>query len=1304
MRLSHCATIPYRLGLLLFLSLQLLYSEDLEIENVRISGNWLEIDNPDALEIWCMALDSQNGVWIGHNDGLAFYDGLDWSVYVHPEWVNPGPVIAICVTESGALYVMNKSGLCHFDDGKWTLVCEVTTTEFVSTYAVILESKSGEIWAGHDSGMIRLFKNGTIENIHTDNLVVALCEDQAGDIWWATGIDGNVYRSPVTAGVEFSSKESWNLMLEPAGEIVRTATLLSGSDGRVWLGDSRHNHNLKYYDLEKEEWVEIDLIENSGTNQVYDLTEDIRGRIWISAEGALKVIHEDEISVFKFPEVPMALVRSFMRVSEDGQLWIAEKSGRLFRVVKNGSVWSKFEGLHYQCEVLGRKWFINEDNQIVYRWLDLEGSRYEVMSNSGIIDHPIAIYSTHNGLVWAIGSDRKIAAISIYNGERWIKKRYPEFATGFDYGAFYECSDGSILIGSGQPFDGQPRLKGGVLKIRYSDLQVGFRAEMMDSDLIPYRIHGVLQLPDGKDLYAGIRLIENSGDEFRSMQDDLGYPTGWIAGLSVNGSGTVWGSTFGRGVFKYENGEFEWFKPSIGGFEDLSIITVAAHNNSEAIALTSDALYRYKSGQWRSSVELPFEYPVPRRSAGLKTEGEDTIWINLTHPYWHMKELQTNRYHSAMQPMFGTYRYRFDNEAPRTFVTNVPERQEGLRSFSVNFDGRDYWSRTQRKDLQFSYRLDGGNWSTFSRYREMDFQQLNEGKHTLEVRARDMDFNIDPVGASIGFIIDIPFWQESWFLPIIVFFVFALVILVVTSLMLRARHLVELEHQKLNFFTQLSHEIRTPLALVMAPLEQAAKKDASEVIKEYLNQAIKSSKELKRIIDQLLDFRRAQSGIMQLNLERVDIVRFCSDIAKSFKIEAAKKEQTVRFESRVSSFACRVDPEKLRGIFNNLILNALHYSPAGTEIRFLITECSSKSTTLQFVIEDNGIGMDADFLKVAFKPFSRARDTQIRSVKGSGIGLAYVNELVEILGGRINILSPVDESDKEYPGTRITVVIPVEVVNPEMEQTSETTGTSLDTQDGKSNPMLLIVEDDHEMQRFIAEELSNRFKTMCSENGKDGLTCAFNEVPDIILCDRMMPVMDGLEFCRRIRENLTTSHIPVIMLTAASSHEREMEGLKAGVNEYIGKPFSIEALAARIENQLKIRDGLRDKLRSEYEKDKVIAGELSFEDPFLNRVSEIIEKRLDDYMFDSELLGQELHISRTSLYRKLGAVAGISPSAMIKSRRMTRAASLLVETEDPINTVMENVGIIDKRSFNKWFKEHFKCTPTEYRNKMWGRS
>jgi DNA-binding response OmpR family regulator/two-component sensor histidine kinase len=445
------------------------------------------------------------------------------------------------------------------------------------------------------------------------------------------------------------------------------------------------------------------------------------------------------------------------------------------------------------------------------------------------------------------------------------------------------------------------------------------------------------------------------------------------------------------------------------------------------------------------------------------------------------------------------------------------------------------------------------------------------------------------------------------------------------------------------------------------------------------------------LINQLLDFRKLEMGGEKLKLSYDDFIHFSEYVYVTFEeVAAANKSVKFTFESQSKQLFIRFDKEKIRKILNNLYSNALKFTPEGghiaTEIH--LTKVAEREF-VKIVIADTGCGIPEKELQTVFERFYQSENNASEKA-GSGIGLHLVKEYVELHEGRITVDSKINE------GSVFSVFIPADLKGKEdtaQVQSFEQEGI----QKGKSRKTLLIVEDHAEFRQFLTEQLSNQFNVLQAADGEVGKETAQKKHPDLIISDLMMPTLDGLELCRLLKNDIQTSHIPVILLTARLSDEAKIDSYKAGADSYISKPFNFEVLLTRIEKLIEQQDKRK---RLFHETINVQPGSItttSLDEEFIRTALQLIEKNIDSSDYSNNDLSRDLGMSRSCLYPKFQSITGQTPTHFIRSIRLKRAAQLLQAKQHTVSEISWMVGINDIKYFNKYFKEEFGKTPTQYR-------
>jgi len=552
----------------------------------------------------------------------------------------------------------------------------------------------------------------------------------------------------------------------------------------------------------------------------------------------------------------------------------------------------------------------------------------------------------------------------------------------------------------------------------------------------------------------------------------------------------------------------------------------------------------------------------------------------------------------------------------------------------------------------------------------------------------------------------------------------------------------EVDKIKTSFFTNISHEFRTPLTLIKGPAQEMLEQYSDDPkLRSKLKLIENNSDHLLRLINQLLDLAKLESGSLKVEKTQGDVFSFVRAITSSFESFARQKNVSLQLSVPDESFSARFDKDKLETILINLINNAIKFTPSGGIVRVsalidltpgpspqargkLSTSTvannensQSKLTPLstgegpgvRLTITDTGIGIPLDQQQKIFERFHQV--SEVHKEVGTGIGLALVKELVSLMGGTIEVKSGVGKgsefkvalpleiidfaSDGEQPPvTSFTFEVPVNGKPATPNQQSETM-----TDDAQPKPHILVVEDNHDLRSFIIDCLGNEFNYLEGENGKQGLDVALQEIPDLIISDVMMPQMDGITMAGKLKSDIHTSHIPLILLTAKSTEDSKLHGLESGADDYLTKPFNKQELLLKVRNaitrQLKLRERLRAELMSTAPKVAV----LSADEVFLNTVKENILNRLSDEQLSVESLAESMNMSRVHLYRKVSALTGLSVNELIRKLRLQKAAQLLQQKWGPVSQVAYEVGFSNLSYFSKVFKEEFGLLPSEYPSK-----
>jgi DNA-binding response OmpR family regulator/signal transduction histidine kinase len=556
----------------------------------------------------------------------------------------------------------------------------------------------------------------------------------------------------------------------------------------------------------------------------------------------------------------------------------------------------------------------------------------------------------------------------------------------------------------------------------------------------------------------------------------------------------------------------------------------------------------------------------------------------------------------------------------------------------------------------------------------------------------------------------------------------------------QSEKLKEMDRIKSRFFANISHEFRTPLTLIMGPLEKRLSlcRDKQDI--QEIQMMLRNSRRLLNLVNQLLELARLESGKMKLEASGQNIVPFVKNIVMCFESLAAQNKTNLFFQKQKENIMVYFDPEKLENIITNLLSNAFKYTPANGKVMVSVRKAAETGRFLfgcvEISVRDTGFGIPSDQLSHIFDRFYRVEGGHEHKQKGSGIGLALTKELVDLHYGEINVQSSC--RDDESRGSEFILRLPlgkehlqpeemVETAEPEdsidkptarraiksFDQTfskvwppaglPEAIGLSKEIEEVKETadaeqeekPLILVVDDNTDVRTYIRGSLGPYFKMVEAVDGKEGILRAREIIPDLIVSDVMMPEVDGYELCRTLKNDVLTSHVPIILLTAKVSEESELQGLETGADDYIAKPFSTELLAVRVRNLIDLRRQLQleKKNRMTFQPGEISVSPL--DDEFYNKLQDTIEMHLSDPDFSVEALCRVLDMSQATLYRKIHALTGKSPTLFLRSFRMKRAAQLLQANAGSVSDVAVKVGFPDKSYFARCFKEQFHCLPSD---------
>ncbi|MEM7369528.1 MAG: two-component regulator propeller domain-containing protein [Bacteroidota bacterium] len=1322
--------------------------------------------------VYCMTGAPKGGLWIGTKKGLNYFDKNSGTFqrFLHepgnPQSLPGDWVLDLLIDQAGNLWVACDKGLTKIilnEQGKPQEFLQFlprqndrSSLPLAQIMSILIDHKE-QVWIGTMEGLAVIDTQGNVSRLpirledghEPQPSITALYEDQNQNIWIGTkGSEVFQWQSKTETfhkleGIEpsnqyisdFCEDLEGNLWLSiyEKGLVVKSVTgeleqiryhsespqslssdaikvLFRDQSGIIWIGGAGlgldkfdpYRKPFRYYKHQSN---------NPGSlrhNKIMSIAEDPLGRMWMGT-------HDGGIEVF-YPK-ENRFVRYENQTGSINPL-ISDKIWCLYADSTSGTMWA---GGHYG---LIRINLLTEQQSEQRVWIegDLSSQFVPILLADSTLDpekHQVrAILKDQTGMMW-VGTYHGLFGLQIFKDSVEIAHHYLH-----DPDDLHSISD-DIVISIFQDSQGDLWLgtrDGGLNRLRMSEGNPtgefsrynnhaknhspnSFKGREV-SCILEDRHQNLWFGTNGDGLNVLRRTNRQDGQaDFQHFGKKEGLLGDAVFGILDDHEGYLWLST-NQGLFKFD--------PKLPNGQQFQQFTIE-HGLSSNMFFTG-SYCKSKSGHLYFGSQTGFNVFHP-----------DSILENPYSPKVVISQLEIfNEVVSVGE------------KRNRRVVLNHPisEATEISLSyldnnFQLEFAALSFSSPENNK---YAYQLEGydEDWIyTDASRRIASYNNLKPGTYTFKVKASNADHIWNELPSQLIIHTATPPWKSLWAIGIYGLILLGFLYLFRAYMInkIRLTNDLELQHRehqkekqinqlKLHFFTQISHEFRTPLTLIIGPVRNLIQK-GNELSKSEISRNVNlidfNVRYVMRLIDQLLYFNKSESGKLHLQNETGDLIEFVRQSCESFLFVAEKNKIDLHFEADREELRLKLDWDKVLKILNNLISNALKFTPKGGEVCVSIRlesedsdDCSQ--TPVRIEVKDNGIGIPADELALIFDSFYQVGSTRTDSQTGYGIGLALTKKLVEIQQGTIEV-----ESDQKF-GTRFCVSLPyhppcallIDKENHKWTEPWSLPGMGADMNanlmpevlltDEKedSRPIILIVEDHPEIRTFLLQNLCQSYRILVAENGEEAWETVLANIPTLIISDIMMPVMDGLQLCEKIKQDERTSHIPVILLTAKSAIEHRIVGIESGADAYLAKPFHPRFLQAKIEQLIQVRSELRKKYQGHtlmLESNPAIS---SSDEPFLNRVKEIIEAHLSDTEFKVGELERELGMSHMQLYRKLKALIDQSANEFIRTVRLQHAAKLLMSTQLNVNEVSYRVGFNSPSYFIKCFRKQFKILPKAY--------
>jgi len=1353
---------------------------------------------------WSVMQDSHGFMWFTTRAGLCRYDGYDVKVFQYDQLDTTSPssmYVKSTMTEdtNGFIWVGSTNGLNKYDP-----ISEKFTRYYKNPddphsirgnyNRITYLDRQGVVWIGADNDGLNRY------NPETDNFdsfmpcpdfslssgIRGIYEDRSGILW--VGTANGLYQFDRETEEFILIK-----LLKKKGERIanRFTTITEDNEGNIWYCADRiynYNNSTKEFSLFKGFSVESTGNPNPTYMNIILEEHDDNQTLWIARNGLYKydlptgkltTIYNDPANWANYVgRRPRSLYQD-----STGLIWIATGSGISVLNPRSNQIRThskfaenfKLDGISFLNDSQGHLWIGGENGLVHYdknmrlvHWYN-PINNYE-NSVHGIVN-TIIEDSKNNIWITCFGDgvyilDREMNEFSkcklLKNGKDIRPNNLNDIYEDAQ-GTLWVASDGVFkrLVGSPQTttfyLDTSNRILRGTTHTRIREDQSG--------NLWFSSIFGALLRQPKQDRGTG-KFFEYTHDP----DDPTSLSNRYVWTVYIDDLGDVWiGTNHGLNRYIPEKDCFERFLMDVEPGASF-IYDIERDRTGYLWMTTENGLIGFNPSTVDTSANskiqikqyLPFEkvhrLDIYKDQSGIIYVGS-RLGSGNGYFSFHPEDISKN---SNTPPIVMTS-FTVRNKTVELDTAITLKRNLTLsyneNYFSFEFAALDYTDPDQN---QYVYMLEGidEDWIYSGNRRFANYTGVPPGDYTFRAKGSNSDGYWNEEGTSISITIYPPPWLTWWAYSLYTLLLIGLIYAWRRYDLKRQRlkqqfelehveseKLKELDTLKSRFFANISHEFRTPLTLILGPVAKHLPAIQDSALKQDLNVVQRNALRLQRLINQILNLSKIESGKMKLQVREENIISLVNGYVQSFESLAKQNHIDLVFRSTEKDIRLFIDKDKIEKILYNLLSNAFKFTGEGGEIDVEVSSRQSAASSPQSVangettadcqlptadsegscvsikVSDTGRGIPPEMLNHIFDRFYQTDDSQTRDQEGTGIGLALTKELVKLHHGEISVESQVDK------GSIFTVFLPdgKAHLNPDeivSESTVETSNEDIPGQyhelakhaarsksgtspSDESKPIILIVEDNADLLSYIRDYLDTSYFVIEARDGEEGLREAIKNIPDLVLSDVMMPKMDGFELCRKLKTDERTSHIPVILLTARASSESKIEGLETGADDYLSKPFDAKELKIRIRNLVLQRQKLREKFAGDFWKENklpvlqsVPSGLNQMDKKFLQKALDAVNLHLPDTDFNIEAFGKEMGMSRQQMHRKFRALVNQSATEFIRTIRLKKAAELLSQKSGTVSEIAYDVGFNTLSYFTKSFQEQFGVTPSEYMERV----
>ena len=1284
-----------------------------------------EVNNPASISdnyIRKISEDKNKNIWIGTSNGVNCIDYKTQQISrFYPQAINPQ-----------------------------------ITTNAVNNF---LRHADGELYAFTTRSILKCNSDKTVEEMpyltEMESPIHSIAQDNAGDIFIGTEDKGlYIFTSGWKLKKHYLPDSSNNQQTLPISTI---SALLPGPGNTVFIGTNENG--LCLYNKKEQTFTRLNT-DNSGlnNNSVRHLTILSKDSILIGTFRGLNILNTQNMIItpinmdMKAKGALSHYSIHSMLIDRDQTLWVGTYSAGVnyhspFYRPASFITTNSFAGIIGQGreDSNGNMWFATEgagllyynprtEEQKLYPIKPLQAGNYEInILKSILIQGDSILCSTHFGSVYLFSIRDKqykkihdykyndINTLYIDSKQRlWIPTNTPDQTVMADK----EKTTSYFNV------NGHKKQFRGMCLIKELEPDVFLFGAISDS---------VFVYDMNKETTTDLTTLLQNGDKRKRL--------GSISGALKDDNQFIWIATTKGGLFRLDsNLNLIQNYQKENGLSESYINSLSIDKNGDIWVVTGKELYKLNRPENKFELVKPVDSPTQEYSLyanncvsndgtlyfpgnqGILAINPQKVITNPNRPPVYVTSLLIN---SQEDPEgLPTYQELLPLQYNNNITLKASQGNITIRYSALNF--------IHSEDNSYAYMMEGAdhNWHNIGNRREAYYSNLSPGKYTFRVKAANNDGVWNPEEAVLHITVNPPFYKTWW-----AYSLYLCILSLIITLIIRWQHrkherereekyrqleqerMNELHEERMRMFTNFSHELRTPLTLIINPLNDLLQRVTfSPEVKEALQMIKKNTGRMLLLVNNLMDIQKYEAGKSILQKTRFNFSAFIQEMYHSFESVAHNRNIQFTLKNELSEpyFTC-YDEAEIEKVFFNLLSNAFKFTPANGNVTLRIKQISQgqcetlpmfpeqQSSTLiepsYLLIEivDTGKGFNKKEAEKIFEPFYRAEEDIHKQVAGTGIGLSLTRSIVLQHQGCIWTDST------EEKGTNFQILLPdtemqdikkeEETINSHPSEISKKVALLVEETEARNKQTVLLVDDNQEVLLYLEQQLQPDYTVMKAINGKDALEQLESTFPNIVISDVMMPEMNGLELCKRIKESQDFCHIPVILLTAKSMVSQVEEGLEAGADDYIVKPFQVSLLKARVRNLL----SLREKMKSIYGESLTLRN-LGVEEPdedndFLTQYIDIVKANISNQELDVSVIYQALGMSRANFYRKVKAVTGLSPIELIKNIRLEAGAKLLKESNMNVSEIAQHIGFSSRSYFARSFKAVYGMSPTEYQEK-----